>query len=168
MILRLSSKNHVDIPVGVHRHQLHLLLSHITPTVFDGPENCNGQRNHDEIRIWSDYLSGGERASYLIDDVGKSGCLHSEDLFVVLGDLNRDPIDSDSYNQMIHQLLEHERIHPAVWLDKQVPCSEVGKFQKPRNPPHRGDPDEDIAAWRLRVNYVLPARELEILRNGVF
>ena len=158
----------MDIPVGVHRHQLHLLLSHITPTVFDGPEHCNGQRNHDEIRIWSDYLSGGERASYLIDDVGKSGCLHSEDLFVVLGDLNRDPIDGDSYNQMIHQLLEHERIHPAVWLDKQVPCSEVGKFQKPQNPPHSGDPAEDTAAWGLRVDYVLPARELEILRSGVF
>ena len=167
-ILRLSSKNHVDVPVWVHRHQLHLLLSHPTPPVFDGLENRNGRRNHDEIRLWSDYLSGGEHANYLIDDAGKSGGLHSEDLFVVLGDLNADPVDGDSYNQAISQLLEHKRIHPAVWLDKKVPRSKGGKFQEPRNPPHRGDPAEDTAAWGLRVDYVLPTRELEILRSGVF
>ena len=167
-ILRLSSKNHVDVPVWVHGHQLHLLLSHPTPPVFDGPENRNGRRNHDEIRLWSDYLSGGERANYLIDDAGKSGGLHSEDLFVVLGDLNADPFDGDSYNRAISQLLDHKRIHPAVWLDKQVPRSKGGKFQKLQNPPHSGDPAEDTAAWGLRVDYVLPARELEILRSGVF
>ena len=75
-ILRLSSKNHVDVPVSVHGHRLHLLLSHPTPPVFDGPENRNGRRNHDEIRLWSDYLSGEEHANYLIDDAGKSGGLH--------------------------------------------------------------------------------------------
>ena len=167
-ILRLSSKNHVDVPVSVHGHRLHLLLSHPTPPVFDGPENRNGRRNHDEIRLWSDYLSGEEHANYLIDDAGKSGGLRPEDLFVVLGDLNADPVDGDSYNQAIRQLLEHVRIHPAVWLDDRVPRSEGGKFQKPRNPPHSGDPAEDTAAWGLRVDYVLPARELEILRSGVF
>jgi 3-phytase len=167
-ILRLSSKNHVDVPVSVHGHRLHLLLSHPTPPVFDGPENRNGRRNHDEIRLWSDYLSVGENANYLIDDAGKSGGLHSENLFVVLGDLNADPVDGDSYNQAIRQLLEHERIHPAVWHDNRVPRSEGGKFQKLRNPPHRGDPAEDTAAWGLRVDYVLPARELKILRGGVF
>ena len=131
-ILRLSSKNHVDVPVWVHGHQLHLLLSHPTPPVFDGPENRNGRRNHDEIRLWSDYLSGGERANYLIDDAGKSGGLHSEDLFVVLGDLNADPFDGDSYNRAISQLLEHKRIHPAVWLDKQVPRSKAGNSRNPK------------------------------------
>ena len=95
-ILRLSSKNHVDVPVSIHGHRLHLLLSHPTPPVFDGPENRNGRRNHDEIRLWSDYLSGGKHTNYLIDDAGKSGGLHSEDLFVVLGDLNADPVDGDS------------------------------------------------------------------------
>ena len=167
-ILRLSSKNHVDVPVSVYGHRLHLLLSHPTPPIFDGPENRNGRRNHDEIRLWSDYLSGEEHANYLIDDAGKSGGLHPEDLFVVLGDLNADPVDGDSYNQAIRQLLEHARVHPAVWLDDRVPRSEGGKFQKPRNPPHSGDPAEDTAAWGLRVDYVLPARELEILRSGVF
>ena len=129
-ILRLSSKNHVDVPVSVHGNRLHLLLSHPTPPVFDGPENINSRRNHDEIRLWSDYLSGGELANYLIDDAGKSGGLHPEELFVVLGDLNADPVDGDSYNQAIRQLLEHVRIHPAVWLDDRVPRSEGGKFQK--------------------------------------
>ena len=31
-------------------------LHHPTPPVFDGPDDHNGTRNHDEIRFWSDYI----------------------------------------------------------------------------------------------------------------
>ena len=47
---RLSSKNHVDLPIEVDGEIIHLLASHPTPPVFDGPEDLNGRRNHDEIR----------------------------------------------------------------------------------------------------------------------
>ena len=50
-ILRLSSKSHWDLPVDVKGKTIHLLVSHPTPPVFDGPEKRNKHRNHDEIRF---------------------------------------------------------------------------------------------------------------------
>ncbi len=38
----LSSKSHWDVPVMIGEQRLHLLASHPTPPVFDGPENRNG------------------------------------------------------------------------------------------------------------------------------
>ena len=43
-VLRLSSKSHWDIPIDVHGQTLHVLASHPTPPVFDGPEDRNGRR----------------------------------------------------------------------------------------------------------------------------
>lgn len=49
--LRLSSKTHMDVPVELPDGRLlHLLASHPTPPSFDGAEDRNGARNHDEIR----------------------------------------------------------------------------------------------------------------------
>jgi hypothetical protein len=48
--LRLSSKNHVDLPIELKPGQiLHLLASHPTPPSFDTAEDRNGRRNFDEI-----------------------------------------------------------------------------------------------------------------------
>ncbi|MEM9302144.1 MAG: endonuclease/exonuclease/phosphatase family protein, partial [Pseudomonadota bacterium] len=58
-VLRLSSKSHWDIPVELPGGAtLHLLASHPTPPVFDGPEDRNGLRNADEIRFWRYYIDG--------------------------------------------------------------------------------------------------------------
>ena len=46
--LRLSSKSHWDVPVRTPMGRIHLLAAHPTPPVFDGPENRNGLRNHDD------------------------------------------------------------------------------------------------------------------------
>lgn len=54
----LSSKNHCDVPITIDGKRIHILASHPTPPVFDGPEDRNGRRNHDEIRFWVDYVSG--------------------------------------------------------------------------------------------------------------
>ena len=51
--LRLSSKSHWDVPIRVGGRTIHVLASHPTPPVFDGPEDRNGRRNHDEIRFWA-------------------------------------------------------------------------------------------------------------------
>ena len=37
---------------------LHLLAWHATPPVFDGPEDRNGRRNHDEAAFWRLFLDG--------------------------------------------------------------------------------------------------------------
>ncbi len=50
-ILRLSSKSHWDIPIRIGKKTVHFLVSHPTPPVFDGPEDRNGRRNFDEIRL---------------------------------------------------------------------------------------------------------------------
>ena len=58
-ILRLSSKSHWDVPVRIGQAVRHVLASHPTPPAFDGPEDRNGRRAFDEIRLWSDYIAGG-------------------------------------------------------------------------------------------------------------
>ena len=91
-VFRLSSKSHWDVPVKVAGRAVHMLASHPTPPVFDGPEDRNGTRNHDEIRFWSDYVLPF-RGRYIYDDEGRRGGLRFGRSFVVLGDLNADPSD---------------------------------------------------------------------------
>ena len=51
-VLRLSSKNYVDVPIDVGSDTpIHVLAAHPTPPVFDGPEDRNGRRNLDELRL---------------------------------------------------------------------------------------------------------------------
>lgn len=118
-ILRLSSKSHWDVPVRVGHDTVHFLVSHPTPPTFDGTEDRNGRRNHDEIRLWADYIGGRKRGAYLYDDKGVRGGLRPGARFVIAGDQNADPHDGDSYDDAILQLLDH----PAVRLPKTPPAS---------------------------------------------
>ncbi len=136
-IFRLSSKSHWDIPIEVEGSIIHILASHPTPPVFDGPEDRNGRRNHDEIRLWADYLSN---RAYLYDDQGQFGGLPSGSRFVIMGDQNADPVDGDSVNGAINQLLEH----PAV-NDTSPMSAENGS-------------DTATFSGGLRVDYALPSR----------
>jgi len=106
--MRLSSKAHWDLPVDTPLGRVHLLASHPTPPVFDGPENLNGRRNFDELRLWVEYLGEGE-APWLVDDQGRSGRFGGG-AFVLLGDLNADPADGDTIPGAIQQLLAHPRV----------------------------------------------------------
>ena len=116
-VFRLSSKSHWDVPIKVPgRKPVHFLVSHPTPPTFDGAEDRNGTRNHDEIRFWADYVSGGRDAAYVYDDDGETGGLGRGQDFVIAGDQNADPYDGDSVDRAIQQLLDHPRIqdpHPT-------------------------------------------------------
>lgn len=147
-VFRLSSKSHWDVPVQIGDETVHFLASHPTPPVFDGPEDRNGRRNHDEIRLWSDYISG-EAADYLVDDQGRVGGLGTDERFVVLGDLNADPEEGDSVPGAIQQLLDHERIDSSV-----VPA-------RPNGATH-------TATFGLRVDYVLPSANMTPEEAGIF
>lgn len=163
-VFRLSSKNHADIPVEVNGTTLHLLASHPTPPVFDGAEDRNGRRNHDELRLWADYLSPAN-GDYLYDDAGDVGGLSADAHFVVLGDLNADPRDGDAYPGAIAQLLDHPRIHRHV-----APTS-IGALRSGREDGHLGPAALDTTptpVGGLRLDYVLPSNTLEILDAGVF
>lgn len=169
---RLSSKSHWDIPVRIGGKTLHLLASHPTPPTYDGVEDRNGRRNHDEIRFWIDYITPGA-GNYIYDDNGQHGGLSTGEPFVVLGDLNGDPADGEG-KEAISRLLD---------------CSEVSSTSPPASPgaaqqaelqggvnrSHHGDPSWDTldapdqdGPGNLRVDYVIPARRVRTLASGVF
>jgi hypothetical protein len=56
--LRLHSVAAWDVELLTPAGAIHILASHASPPVFDGPEDRNGLRNRDELRFWSLYLGG--------------------------------------------------------------------------------------------------------------
>nr|BFF19813.1 endonuclease/exonuclease/phosphatase family protein [Promicromonospora thailandica] len=171
-VLPLSSKSHWDVPVRVGRETVHVLAAHPTPPSFDGAEDRNGLRNHDEIRFWADYVRGGRQARYLYDDAGRRGGLRPGSSFVVAGDYNADPLDGDSVDAAIGQLLDHPRItDPGA---TSAGAAEAAALQAGANLTHRGDAALDTADFadttpgNLRVDYVLPSRDLRVRGAGVF
>lgn len=155
---RLSSKSHWDIPVNINGNKLHVLASHPTPPVFDGPEDRNGKRNFDELRFWIDYLTPSA-ASYIYDDNKQYGGLAQDQAFVILGDLNADAIDGNAIKAGIHRLTNHPRV-----IDPQ-PESEGGKHHRIDNPHAKNH----TAFWGMRADYVLPARaQMSVLDSGIF
>ena len=162
---RLSSKNHIDLPLEITEGiTVHALISHPTPPVFDGAEDRNGKRNHDEIKIWADYISN---ESYLMDDQGVAGGLSSDQSFIIFGDLNADPVDGDTHNNAIVQLLDHERVNQMVSNGALIPSSNGGAEHN-QSSGNLGDPQYDTSFFGLRVDYVLPSHDLEVIASGVF
>jgi hypothetical protein len=171
-VFRLSSKSHWDIPIMVGGTTLHVLASHPTPPVFDGPEDRNGLRNHDEIRLWADYVTPGA-AAYLYDDAGIFGGLPSGAKFVIVGDQNADPFDGDSVDEAILQLIAHPLIN-----DTNPPAAaggtEAALLQRNANANHAGDPALDTADFadgapgNLRADYVLPSWTVPHAGGGIF
>jgi endonuclease/exonuclease/phosphatase family metal-dependent hydrolase len=182
--LRLSSKSHWDVPIkvggspavagstGGKTLTLHLLCSHPTPPVFDGKEDRNGRRNHDEIRLLADYLDPA-KSNYLVDDAGRRGGLAPEARFVILGDLNCDPVDGQGVRGAMKQLLDHPRVNSSV-----TPTSKGGPLTVKQFPEQftesRGDPAQVTSNFTaedhgcLRIDYALPSKGLKVVRSGVF
>jgi hypothetical protein len=171
-VFRLSSKSHWDVPIRVQGRVIHLLASHPTPPVFDGPEDRNGTRNFDEIRLWADYITPGRTSRYIYDDQGRRGGLRGEH-FVIVGDQNSDPRDGDSIPGAIQQLLRHKRVN-ASNRPASEGAVEAAALQGGANATHLSNPRFDTADFadtapgNLRADYVLPSRELDIKDSGVF
>lgn len=172
MVFRLSSKNHVVLPIQTPQHLIHFLVAHPTPPVFDGPEDRNGLRNHDEIRFLADLIKP-DSDSYIVDDQGRRGTLPVGSRFVIAGDLNADPIDGDSTNRCIQQLLANPLVNSQV-VPSSLGGSRYSQLQGKMNLKHRGDPAHDTSDFNddttgnLRVDYVLPSVNLECVGAGVF
>jgi len=172
-VFRLSSKSHWDVPIQVGGREVHFLVSHPTPPVFDGPEDRNGTRNHDEIRLWADYITPGPTSDYIYDDDGVYGGLKPGSMFVIAGDQNSDPLDGDSIPGAVQQLTEHPLINTRVTPDSEG-AVEASAVQGGANLTHRSDPRFDTADFsdttpgNLRADYVLPRVNLRIQDAGVF
>lgn len=169
----LSSKSHWDVPIWTPSGHVHLIAAHPTPPVFDGEEDRNGRRNHDEIRLLADYVSADpEQSAYIYDDNGRAGGLGQDRHFVIAGDMNADPFDGDSYSGAINQLLDGSRINSSV-----VPASEGAVESAHRmggsNLQHRGEAAHDTAVFgdppgNLRIDYVLPSTSVRVVDSGVY
>ncbi|HKU90202.1 MAG TPA: endonuclease/exonuclease/phosphatase family protein [Steroidobacteraceae bacterium] len=171
-VLPLSSKSHWDLPVIADaKLTLHLLASHPTPPAFDGPEDRNGRRNHDEVRFWSDYLAPKE-SRYLRDDAGHAGGFAGGN-FVIMGDQNSDPIDGGSLHDAIDALIHDARVNGS-FVPQSAGAIEAGAAQGGANATQRGDARFDTAdfndrsAGNLRVDYLLPSKGLRVCGGGVF
>lgn len=144
-VQRLSSTAHWDVPVLTDRGVVRLLAWSATPPVFDGPEDRNGRRNHDEAAFWLHRRPDGP--------------------FVLIGNPNLDLLDGEGRPEAMAALLEHAQdTRPR------------GAFQPGQpgvNASHRGDPALDTGAFdadgpgNLRVDYVLPSRDLRVTDSGV-
>lgn len=86
---RLSSRGHWVVPIETPLGRLRIMTYHATPPLYDGPEDRNGRRNHDETAFWLDYLKRDE----------------SHDTFVLLGTVNTDPIRGSGRADAINALL---------------------------------------------------------------
>ncbi len=162
-LYRLSSKSHWDVPVQVGDRRLHLLVSHPTPTGYDGPENLNGRRNHDEIKLWVHYL---DNDSVLVDDAGLRGGLAAGESFLLAGDLNADPEGEvlESGQRAIQQLLGHARIKETGHL-----MTSEGAVQG-REPGPPDNAERHTVGWEgggFRIDYILTSVDLVPIRGGV-
>jgi hypothetical protein len=148
-VQRLATTGYWDVPVETASGPLHLLAWHATPPVFDGPEDRNGRRNHDEAAFWRLLLAG------------KLPMAPPDAPFILLGDGNLDPSDGDGLRDGISALLSD----PAV----QDPRPKGG--QDRTDPGQSGDPALDTVLYAdlggLRLDYVLPSASLTVTAAGV-
>lgn len=156
--LRLSSKSHWDIPVNIDGEMIHILASHPTPPVFDGDEDRNGKRNHDEIRFWLDYISTNS-ANYIYDDHGIYGGIEQNERFVILGDQNASPDRINDTKSVISELLASPLVNASF-----IPASEAGAKNKPSNEYAQFH----TASWGARADYVIPSQHFTIIDGAVF
>ena len=160
---RLSSKSHWDVPINIKSHIVHLLVHHPTPPTFDSTEDRNGRRNHDEIRLWADYLSP-QTAGYITDDAGISGGLAADERFVIMGDHNSDPFKGESYLYAIKQILDHPLVNSLYSPGRptHVPPSPFGTG-------YFNNSAYDTSSFNLRVDYVLPSKlGMKVLSGAVY
>ncbi|CAN5336340.1 endonuclease/exonuclease/phosphatase family protein [soil metagenome] len=184
-VMPLSSKSHWDVPLKIDGRIVHVLASHPTPPAFDGPEDRNGKRNHDEIRWWKEYIDSASK-QWIVDDTGRRGEMFCETygnglvtrlrkLFVIMGDMNADPNDGGSVPGAIQQLLDHPRVNSS-FIPRSDGGAEAAMREGGNNSTHKTPPDTDTADFgdtgsgpgNLRCDYVLPSKELKVLGGAVF
>ncbi len=136
-VLRLHSVGAWDVEVLTPDGPLHILTSHASAPVFDGPEDRNGLRNADEVAFWHGYIDQ--------PDVNAAP-------FAYLGTLNVDPSGGEGLRDVLTAFLAHPM------LQDPVPQSPHGTATADWNDPVPGD---------LRVDYVLPSRTLQVQGAGV-
>ncbi len=141
-VQRLSSNVHWDVPVTLAGGRtVHLLIWHATPPVFDGPEDRNGRRNHDEAAFWLALING------------MLPFAPPEEPFVLIGQPNMDPDRGDGLPEAMRQLFSHPML------------------QDPKPAGAMGTATADFTARNgpgaLRSDVILPSRDVNVIASGV-
>ena len=108
-----------------------------------------------------------------MDDEGDRGGLRPGSLFVIAGDQNSDPLDGDSVDGAIQQLLDHPAVNTST-TPESAGAVEASLLQGLSNTTHLSDPRfdtadfGDVAPGNLRADYVLPSADLGIDGSAVF
>ncbi|OUS37291.1 endonuclease [Rhodobacterales bacterium 56_14_T64] len=138
-VQRLSSTAHWVIPLILpDGGTLNLLSFQATPPLFDGVEDRNGRRNADEIRLWQLLLDG---------DLGPPPKMP----LIIAGGANLDPKRGDGRRAAITALLDDPRLQDP----------------RPSSPEAGVNTVEWENAGRMRVDYLLPSADLQVLDSGV-
>lgn len=139
-VQRLPETAHWLVPVQLPGGGwLDVMTFRAAPPLFDGPEDRNGRRNHDEIRLWQLLLDGR---------LGPA----PEGAFVIAGDANLDPERGEGRKQAIRSLLKDPRLQDP----------------RPHSPQGGTATVDWQRAGRMRVDYVLPSAGLTVTASGVF
>ncbi|MFU8778496.1 MAG: endonuclease/exonuclease/phosphatase family protein [Roseovarius sp.] len=144
-VQRLSSRGHWVVPVLLPSGPLQVMTFHATPPVFDGPEDMNGRRNHDEIRFWQLYLDG----AFGPPPQGR---------FVIMGHANLDPEADAGRPEVLRALLADPRLQDPRPM-RPGPGPEAARRHTVHWPPP--------GPGARRVSYILPAADLSVTGAGV-
>ncbi len=138
-VQRLSSTSHWIVPIDTPGGRLNLMTFHASPPVFDGPEDRNGLRNRDEIRLWSLLLNG---------DLGEK----PSSRFVIAGDANQDPHKGEGHKTAIRDLLANPQLQDPM----------------PVNPAGSAATVYWKGVGQMRVDYVLPSSDWRVHDAGIY
>lgn len=136
----LSTTSHALVPIDTVAHgRLTLGVFGATTPVFDGAEDRNGRRNHDEVTFWAQFLDGNLPAQ-------------APPGFLLAGNANLDPTRGDGRRAAITRLLSHPNLQdPAPEGDLGIATVDFGSD----------------SAGALRVAYLLPDQSWQIDGSGM-
>jgi hypothetical protein len=140
--LRLADVAHWAVPILHPSGAVTVLAFHASPPVFDGPEDRNGRRNHDQLRFWRHYLDGAFGPA-------------PDTRFVLLGHANQDPDRSEGIKDGIRGLLSDPRVQ------------DVRPLRPGGAPPEATVHWPRVTPSDLRVSYVLPSQDWTVSASGV-
>ena len=157
-VQRLSTTAHWSLPVTLPSGPLTLLISQATPPVFDGAEDRNGKRNHDENALWLHHIEG------------RLGTPPAGPFVLAFG-ANLDPADGAGRREVMQALLAHPKLQDPLPKSKGAGAAAT--------PDHLGDPTLDTADWaeptadtfgpgNMRVDFLLPSADVTVTDAGVF
>ncbi len=138
-VQRLSTTGHWEVPLDLPTGgTIRLLVWHASPPVFDGPEDRNGRRNHDEAALWLRLLEGALPMP--------APALP----YVLIGNANLDPQRAEGRPEALRALLA--RGDPEPTGSEGAATADFSANEGP---------------GLIRADYVLPSADLTVTDAGV-